>query len=98
MIRYSTSRSTIRLASPNTPTELVSPIERAYRELQELREQVKKAEAAAKRPLPRGQLKACSRPVPRVVSRRPIARQRKEITKRELYTMLAEAIRNTTFT
>jgi hypothetical protein len=96
MIRYLTSRSTIRPASPNSLTELVGSIEREYRELLKLREQVKKAEAAAaKRPEPRRQLETGSRPVPRVVSRRPITRQRKEITKRELYTMLAKAVRNT---
>ena len=90
MIRYSTSRS------PSALTQLVSRIEREYRELLDMREQVKKAEAvAASRSWPRVQLKTCSRPVTRVVSRRPITRQRKEITKRELYTLLAEAVRNT---
>ena len=96
MIRYSTSRSTICLANPSALTELASRIEREYRELLDLREQVKKAEATtATRSWPRGQLKTCSGLVTRVVSRRPITRQRKEITKRELYTMLAEAVRNT---
>jgi hypothetical protein len=91
MIRYSSSRS------PSALTELVSRIEREYRELLDLREQVKKAEAtAAVRSRPRFQLKTCSRPVTRVVMRRrPITGQRKEITKRELYTMLAKAVRNT---
>jgi len=41
---------------------LVSPVEKEYRELLDLREQVKKAEAAAKRLGPRGKLK--KRPVP----------------------------------
>ena len=39
---------------------------------------------------------ACARPVDRVVStRKPVARQPEEFTKRELYAMLAEAVRNT---
>jgi GcrA cell cycle regulator len=42
------------------------------------------------------QLAACSRPVDRVVStRKTVARQPKEFTKRQLYAMLAEAVRNT---
>jgi GcrA cell cycle regulator len=41
-------------------------------------------------------LAACARPVDRVVSaRKPVARQPKEFTKRQLYAMLAEAVRNT---
>jgi GcrA cell cycle regulator len=37
-----------------------------------------------------------ARPVDRVVSaRKPVARQPKEFTKRQLYAMLAEAVRNT---
>ena len=41
-------------------------------------------------------LAACVRPVDRVVSaRKPVARQPKEFTKRQLYAMLAEAVRNT---
>ena len=63
MIRYSTSRSTIRLANQNTLTELVSAVEKEYRELLDLREQVKKAEADAKRFEPRGKLKVCAGPV-----------------------------------
>ncbi len=39
---------------------------------------------------------ACAHPVDRVVSaRKPVARQPGEFTKRELYAMLAEAVRNT---
>jgi GcrA cell cycle regulator len=43
---------------------------------------------------------ACARPVDRVVStRKPVAKQTKvltkELTKRELYAMLANAVRNT---
>ena len=39
---------------------------------------------------------ACTRPVDRVVStRKPVAKQTKELTKRELYAMLANAVRNT---
>jgi GcrA cell cycle regulator len=41
-------------------------------------------------------LSAASRPVDRVVStRKPVARQPEEFTKRELYAMLAEAVRKT---
>ena len=51
------------------------------------------------RPLPKRKpalLAACARPVDRVVStRKPVARQPKEFTKRQLYAMLAEAVRNT---
>lgn len=95
MIRYSTSRSTIRLTNPNTPTELVSTVEKEYRELLDLRERVKKAEAVAKRLAPRDKLKTCDRPVARIVSRRPITRRSGEFTKHQLYAMLAEAVRNT---
>lgn len=41
------------------------------------------------------QLAACAHPVDRVVWRKPAVRQRKEFTKRQLYAMLAEAVRNT---
>ena len=42
------------------------------------------------------QLAACSRPVDEVVSsRKPVARQPVESIKRQLYAMLAEAVRNT---
>ena len=95
MIRHSNPNSTIRLTNPNAPTEAFSPLEKEYRELLDLREQVKKAEAAAKRLGPRGELKTCDRPVARVVSRRPITRWSGELTKRQLYDMLAEAVRNT---
>jgi GcrA cell cycle regulator len=41
-------------------------------------------------------LAACVRPADRVVSpRKPVASQPKEFTKRQLYAMLADAIRNT---
>jgi GcrA cell cycle regulator len=41
-------------------------------------------------------LAACARPVDKVAStRKPVARQPKEFTKRQLYAMLAEAVRNT---
>jgi GcrA cell cycle regulator len=40
-------------------------------------------------------LAACSRPVAKVVSRKTVVRQPKEFTKRQLYAMLAEAVRNT---
>ena len=39
---------------------------------------------------------ACARPVDRVMSKRkPVAKQTRELTKRELYAMLANAVRNT---
>ncbi|OIQ77034.1 GcrA cell cycle regulator [mine drainage metagenome] len=41
-------------------------------------------------------LAACARPVHKVVfTRKPSVRQPKEFTKRQLYAMLAEAVRNT---
>jgi GcrA cell cycle regulator len=49
------------------------------------------------RPVPkRALLAACARPVAKVVSSRKTGvRQPKEFTKRQLYAMLAEAVRNT---
>jgi GcrA cell cycle regulator len=41
------------------------------------------------------QLIACTRPADKIVSTRKPPRQRKEFTKRQLYAMLAEAVRNT---
>ena len=38
---------------------------------------------------------ACTRPVDRVVSRKAVVRQQNELTKSQLYAMLAEAVRNT---
>jgi GcrA cell cycle regulator len=38
---------------------------------------------------------ACSQPVTKKVSRKTVMRQPKEFTKRQLYAMLAEAVRNT---
>jgi GcrA cell cycle regulator len=40
-------------------------------------------------------LAACARPVAKKVSRKTVGRQPKEFTKRQLYAMLAEAVRNT---
>jgi GcrA cell cycle regulator len=40
-------------------------------------------------------LAACARPVAKMVSRKTVVRQPKEFTKRQLYAMLAEAVRNT---
>ena|SRR5450432_2665586 len=41
-------------------------------------------------------LAACARPADKVMSaRKPAARRPKELTKRQLYAMLAEAVRNT---
>jgi GcrA cell cycle regulator len=40
-------------------------------------------------------LAACARPVRKIVSRKTVVRQPKEFTKRQLYAMLAEAVRNT---
>jgi GcrA cell cycle regulator len=50
------------------------------------------------RPLPKRRpvsLAACARPVAKMVSRKTVVRQPKEFTKRQLYVMLAEAVRNT---
>jgi GcrA cell cycle regulator len=51
------------------------------------------------RPVPKRKpalLAACVRPADKVVSRRkPVVRQPEEFTKRQLYAMLAEAVRNT---
>jgi hypothetical protein len=82
--------------NPSAPNKLLSSIETEYRELQDLRERVRKAEAAAaKRLRPRGTLARCARPVAKMVSRKPVMRQPQEFTKRQLYDMLAEAVRNT---
>ncbi len=51
-----------------------------------------KIRPAPKRP---ALLAACSRPVAKMVSRKTEVRQPKEFTKRQLYAMLAEAVRNT---
>src|SRR5258706_12288031 len=40
-------------------------------------------------------LAACARPVAKMVSRKTAVRQPKEFSKRQLYAMLAEAVRNT---
>src|SRR5260370_35450834 len=50
------------------------------------------------RPVPKRRpalLAACARPVAKMVSRKTVMRQPKEFTKRQLYVMLAEAVRNT---
>ena len=50
------------------------------------------------RPVPKRRpalLAACSRPPTKIVSRKTVVKQRKEFTKRQLYAMLAEAVRNT---
>src|SRR4030088_1913439 len=50
------------------------------------------------RPVPKRRpalLAACSRPVAKIVSRQTVRLQPKEFTKRQLYAMLAEAVRNT---
>jgi GcrA cell cycle regulator len=49
-------------------------------------------------PLPKrmpASLAACSLPVAKIVSRKRLTRQREEFTQRQLYAMLAEAVRNT---
>jgi GcrA cell cycle regulator len=49
-------------------------------------------------PLPKrtpASLAACARPAAKIVSRKTITRQRQEFTQRQLYAMLAEAVRNT---
>jgi GcrA cell cycle regulator len=40
-------------------------------------------------------LAACTSPVAKIVSRKPVEKQPKEFTKRQLYAMLAQAVRNT---
>src|SRR5712671_409046 len=50
------------------------------------------------RPVPKRRpalLAACARPVAKVVSRKTLGKQPKEFSKRQLYAMLAEAVRNT---
>src|SRR5260370_7056281 len=50
------------------------------------------------RPVPKGRpalLAACARPVAKKVSRKTVGRQPEEFSKRQLYAMLAEAVRNT---
>jgi GcrA cell cycle regulator len=50
------------------------------------------------RPVPKRRpvlLVACSRPAEKIVSRKTVMLQPKRFTKRELYAMLAEAVRNT---
>jgi GcrA cell cycle regulator len=50
------------------------------------------------RPVPKRRpalLAACARPLAKMVSRKTVVRQPKEFTKRQLYAMLAEAVRNT---
>jgi GcrA cell cycle regulator len=50
------------------------------------------------RPVPKRRpalLAACARPVAKIVSRKTVVRQPKGFTKRQLYAMLAEAVRNT---
>jgi GcrA cell cycle regulator len=49
-------------------------------------------------PLPKrmpASLATCARPVAKIVSRKKMPRQREEFTQRQLYAMLAEAVRNT---
>ena len=50
------------------------------------------------RPVPKRRpalLAACARPAAKIMSRKTVVRQPKEFTKRQLYAMLAEAVRNT---
>jgi len=50
------------------------------------------------RPVPKrgpALLAACARPVAKKVSRKTVGRQPEEFSKRQLYAMLAEAVRNT---
>ena len=50
------------------------------------------------RPVPKRRpalLVACARPVAKMVSRKIVIKQPKEFTKRQLYAMLAKAVRNT---
>ena len=64
MARSSTYRSTNYRTNLSAPTRLLSPIETEYRELLDLRERVRKAEAAAAKRLGlRDKLAECARPV-----------------------------------
>jgi GcrA cell cycle regulator len=50
------------------------------------------------RPVPKRRpalMAACSRPVAKIVSRKTVMLQPKQFTKRQLYAMLAKAVRNT---
>jgi GcrA cell cycle regulator len=50
------------------------------------------------RPVPKRRpalLAACGRPAAKIVSRKKVIRQPKELSKRQLYAILAEAVRNT---
>jgi GcrA cell cycle regulator len=50
------------------------------------------------RPVPKRRpalLAACGRPAAKIVSRKKVVRQAKELSKRQLYAILAEAVRNT---
>src|SRR6266705_1466552 len=50
------------------------------------------------RPVPKRRpalLAACARPVAKIVSRKTVVKRPKEFTKRQLYAMLADAVRNT---
>jgi hypothetical protein len=96
MIRYSYCPGTNYRTNLSAPTQLLSSLEKEYRELQDLRERVREAEAAAaKRLRPRVKLKTCGRPVSTVASRKRVTQNPEQFTKRQLYTMLAEAVRNT---
>ena len=94
MIRYSSYHT-----NPNAPIQSLGSIAKEYRELQQLREQVRQAEAAAaERPESRVKLAECTRPAAKVVSRNYVhvaSRQSREFTKRQLHAMLSEAVRNT---
>jgi hypothetical protein len=69
--------------NPSALAQLVGSIENEYRELLDLRERVERAEAAAAERLkPSGKSAQCTRPVAKVVSRRPVTP--KEFTKRQL--------------
>jgi hypothetical protein len=48
MIRYSSYGGTNHRTSPSAPTKLLCSLETEYRELQDLRERVRMAEAAAR--------------------------------------------------
>jgi hypothetical protein len=96
MIKYSTYCSTNRLTNSSTPIQPSSSLEKEYRELLDLRESVREAEAAAaKRHQSRVKLMTCGRPVSTVATRKRATQYPEQLTKRQLYTMLAEAIRNT---
>ena len=59
MIRYSSYGSSNYRTNQSAPTELLCPLEKEYRELQDLRERVRMAEANARDALARSKNQPC---------------------------------------